>query len=1234
MLGHLRFHRRGHSNPSSPVVDQLSPFDQAEHPHTVQDISSRPDFLPRPSNATNTPPVHPPSSRAEPPPAAIFRKPSEQSLKEITSPPSASVTQYGAEAAFMGGVALQNYRRAFESNRQASSATVNQPLPDKTKFRNKPLPPPINTDLPPKRPPSVPAKEVKHAASFTIPFDSQHTAGATGKRPAGTRLTSEPSALAGTQTATEIQKSKERISLWKKPVSGLLMRRKASQNAPDIRPLPLPQKASESTFDPRIRGTRVHDFSAPRQRVVPTRKATVPGAEVWTGWESRDGYSQASASSQSNTSDLPADLPLRTRTGNSAGSSSTKTVEPSPDTTTRQSSELTKEPSQKSTRQVDRLSLENKPLPEQPPPPPPSNKDDASTRSASNRSRPISAASSMKQTNPSTRTNRSRHISLSDGSIRDSLPKHMKSTSSRFSFDMIGAARAEKLLEERHRQKELERKANDPGPTRRDSRFDEFDEDNFDYDAAMDDDGLEERIPGVNADFDDDDGFFEEAPFEEDIPMLGEVEVIDEEDDPDNDQENFAGFVFARSNPHSSLVSPASPGMIATPRDANGRPIGHAITKDGTPSLSSALSPMLTESDDSEGHQDHLDDDDDGDFSGLGIQGLQAPPKSTYDPTVFQERRNMESEDPLSGSTAGHDNELYFDRGLQEELQMAADEIQQSTIDESIFDIDDTDQFGRPIPGAFAQAMKAVKEQEQQKKRESDMTSQSGMSASTAHTSVSVLQSSTLPTDKLDGIDSVAKDSPPTTSPSQSTEDKVAAYLQQALAKAAASDLNSRWADTPESSPAPGDPDVTITSPTTASSQPNSAGLMDDPASHIYDDDGFGRGFDDDYDDDDDFGADFIAEANAEALAYDSEGFYGQEFGFYSAPLPPHHSSTPSNGFNGSLGSDTFYGGYFGPSGGLNRSASGHVTREPNLTPITERSEYSNRNSIMSLGLPSAALPTSAGLDGRNAMQSPGLSTLMGMDDGDFSLSGLYRLRNKAFGGSQISLSSSKEGSPRSERAPTFEERHPPPWDMGRPPSHLGLAPGGGSIHHVRKGSNYSLWSTSDAAASNPNSPSMVNVSLPGYNVPPQPLTSPPPIPQPSPGPVAVSQCLPVIEDDDEENGLMKTGSSSSSSAVGGGGGGDVSPARTLKGVSVFATGARGGSASATPSTVRSRTSSSGDVLGDIARANHIAFMANNDKTLGDARPVSSSEQQDDVPPMPTAAPPPLPDAVDHAVQS
>lgn len=1105
----------------------------------------------------------------------------------------------------MGGVTLENYRRALESNRQTSSTST---FSDKTKARSKPLPPPINTNLTPARPPPIPAKEVKQASSFSAPTNVQHTMSAAEKRPAGTRITSDTSALSGTQTATEIQKSKERLSLWKKPVSGLLMRRKATQNAPDIRPLPLPQKPNESTFDPRIKGTRVHDFSAPRQRVVPTRKPTVPGAEVWTGWEAREGYSQA-APVQSNT----ADLPLRSQTEKSAGTAPDTTVGASSDAGTQKSMDLSKEPSKESTRQIDQESPDDKPLPEhpfpeRPPPVPPSTKDDESARSLSTKSRPLSTASSIIRTNPSTRTNKSRPFSLSESSIRDSfLPKHMKSTSSRFSFDMMGAARAEKLLEERHRQKELERKANDPGPTNRDSRFDEFDEDNFDWDAAMDDDGLEERIPGVNADYEEDSFLDEEDPFEEDIPMIGDVEVIDEEEDPDNDQENFAGFIFSRSNPQSSLVSPATPAMIATPRDASGRPIGHAITKDTTPDILSTMSPLPTEDILDEKHEDdavRLADHD--------IQELQAPPKAPYNPAVFQERRHMLPVDDLAGSTSTHENELYFDRGLREELEMAESEIQESTIDESIFDIDDTDQFGRPIPGAFAQAMKAVKEQEQ-KKRESDITSHSVLSASTAHTSVSMGLQSFASTEKPNEPEDSNKDLPPPTSPSQSTEDKVAAYLQQALAKAAVSDLESRWDDATESALPPGDPDLMITSPTTGS-QPNSAGLMDDPSSHIYDDDGFGRGFDDGYDDDDDYGADFIAEANAEALAYDSEGFYGQEFGFYSAPVQQTiHLSAPNNG---PVGSENMYGGYFGPSGSINRSASGHVTREPNLTPITERSEYSNRNSILSPGLPSAALP-SAGLDGRSLMQSPGLSTLMGMgmDDGDFSLTGLYRLRNKAFGGSQISLSSSRDGSPRSERAPAFEERHAPPWEAGRPQSHLGFG-SSGPPHHARKNSNYSIRSNSDVA-SDPSSPNVTSISIPNHSVPPPPLNSPPPIPQSSSGQVPQAlQCPPVMEDEGEESPARNIHVP-----------GDVSPARTLKGIPALAGGA------STPASIRRDSSSDPSwtptleditpVLAEIARnKNGFYENANLNILMSDSSDETNTSPTMSLPPAPLSPPP------------
>lgn len=1103
MLSHFRIHRRGPSNPSSPVPDQLSPLDHTEHAHSAHDVSSRPDVLTRPANAASTPPVHPAGPRTDPDPTPN-RKPSEQSLKESSSP-SVKSPQSTGDSGFMGGLALENYRRAFTAKREDSSAVVRQAPAAQQPPRSKPLPPPINTNLSSAHPPPVPVKELRSRSSFVAPTELQNNGGATGKRPSAARLTSEPAALASTQSVTESQKGKKGLPFLKNSMSGLLMRRKASQNAPDLRPLPLPQKPAEAPYDPRIRGTRVHDFSAPRQRVVPTRKPTVPGAEVWSGL-------------QGASSSLVPEHVSRSPTGRSSSAVSEKTQPGVSDTESQRPHELSKEPSKKSTTELKRVSLDDKPLPAEPAS---SGQTVETKRSASQSSVPSATANteSISKANPSTRTNRSRHISLSDGSIKDgvalALPKHMKSTSSRFSFDMMGAARAEKALEERHRQKELERKANNPN--NRDSRFDDFDEDSFDYDAAMAEDGFEEDIPMIG----DDDFLDDDAFFEEDVPVIGD-DVVDTEDDPDNDQENFAGFVFQRSNPQSSLASPAVGTLLATPRDATGKAIGYAMTKDTTPELQSATSPLAnTETPVTQENSPHAD--------GPGVQAPEAPRKTQYDPTVFQERRHQPIDDEDLEGTA--DKELYFDEGLLEELRMEADEIQGSTFDESIFDINDTDQYGRPIPGAFAQAQatRAVQGQEV-KKRESDIVSASGLSGSTAHTSVSLgLQPMPSMTEKGRELSS-QKEAAAVTSPSQiPTEGKVAAYqaaLAEAAHKAAASGWKFKWEDQPASPPSPSpspplqpppppadpvDPDVTITSPTTGS-QPSSGGqIINNAAQDDYDeyadyDDGFGGGFDDNFDDEFDFDDDFIAEANAEALAYDSDGFYGQEFGFYSAPIPQGHGASKVGG--SSLTTDNVYGGYFGPSG-IGRTTSGRVvSREPNLTPITERSEYSNRNSIMSLGLP---LGTS---EGRNSLQSPGLAQLAMMtDDGKMSLAELLRLRSKAWGGSQVSLNSSREGSPRSERAPPGDRfegtSSPAPWETGRPKSQVGLS--GGT--HARKNSAFSLWSNSDAA-SGAGSPTLTMGLSMANSAPPPPLFSPPPppIPQPSPG----FQCPPVIEDEEE----------------------------------------------------------------------------------------------------------------------
>ncbi|KAH2016102.1 hypothetical protein KXV97_003738 [Aspergillus fumigatus] len=178
------------------------------------------------------------------------------------------------------------------------------------------------------------------------------------------------------------------------------------------------------------------------------------------------------------------------------------------------------------------------------------------------------------------------------------------------------------------------------------------------------------------------------------------------------------------------------------------------------------------------------------------------------------------------------------------------------------------------------------------------------------------------------------------------------------------------------------------------------SGLVSDDShlSQAMDAMGFEEVFDDfNYDDDDAFYDDpIIAAANAEALENDDEGFYGQEFGFYA------HA-------HGGCSSELTNGGYFGPRGveGISRNHSSRGKfREPSLTPITERSEWSTRNSVISLTAHGAAHSNSA-------ISGPGLAQLvdMGTMDDEMSLSALLKLRRGAWGGSNGSLRSSS-GSP------------------------------------------------------------------------------------------------------------------------------------------------------------------------------------------------------------------------------
>ncbi|KAK5086480.1 hypothetical protein LTR05_003648 [Lithohypha guttulata] len=158
-------------------------------------------------------------------------------------------------------------------------------------------------------------------------------------------------------------------------------------------------------------------------------------------------------------------------------------------------------------------------------------------------------------------------------------------------------------------------------------------------------------------------------------------------------------------------------------------------------------------------------------------------------------------------------------------------------------------------------------------------------------------------------------------------------------------------------------------------------------SSAISDEDGFG--FDDDLDDEA-----MIAAANAEALENDDDGFYGQEFGFFARARGKESAEYTNGGYFASRGSN-----------GIKRSHSGKNNfQEPNLTPITERSEWSTRNSI-------ASLPLHIGIPGTTqSLPSPGIAHLLERDspivDDEMSMSTLMKLRGRAFGGSSTSINS------------------------------------------------------------------------------------------------------------------------------------------------------------------------------------------------------------------------------------
>lgn len=1102
-----------------PLPDAPPPWSTdayAAQPVTPSDASLHRHPRPRSPGHSLLPPTLPPIARVSSDTDLYKMSTTARPASQGSRVPARVRTGRDEPSSYTGGSVLPHHFRPEErSVSTPSSGTV-----EGLRARRKPPPPPIDTDPGTLRRPVQPSPP-RSAASFVAPTDRPSNQGMLSSSQAG----SNNGGTDRTQLATvapEAQKGKKGLPFLSSITKLLPGKKKKPKDVPSSHQ-PLPPARQPITADPRIHGTRVHDFSSPRARLL-TMQETLPRVQAPVH-DSMPHDPRAHASRGHDSKAAWAQRTWMEPPSHGMAGFANATPRQRPDGR----DDMEQHMARGTPKETWGSLLQTRPESPPPapvdkdsprgavPPVPPKDSSPASVRTSSSMpSRaPSAAVSDPNRSSSSTRTSISRNVS--HNTTFSALPRHMKSTSSRFSFDMIGAANSERKMEERHRQLAQEKRISDESTSApRDSRFDDFNDD-FDYDAMMDDDGLdmEEEIPIV--------GNFDEDEYEEDIPLAGDfdddatgiITISNGHDenparpgsqyhlskrmstspergptvvttDLDDDQENFAGFHFQRSNPASSLASPLTPGVLPTPRDAEGITIGFAMTKDTTPDAPNSHSPLLPQN-------PPLCPPDE--VSGPVTRSLQVDPA----PAGSISQQCAIPEPPPPALALGDD--FDYDDGLADELDFAHDG---PAFDESIFDNNDTDQYGRPIPGAFDKAKQAMQAMHQPvSNRTSDSTSQAAFQSTASTTSAS---NNLNPSVGQEGLEIGAIESflPPGI-PGQDLAYQAALALAAQRAQASGKFRRS------SSPPLP--TDLTVTSPTESHVSQYQDGF---DASALEDDL-------DDYEYDDDF----IAEANASVLANDADGFYGQEFGFYSAPLPGKDYSLTASGAGGELSAENLSqyanGGFFcsGPA----RTKSGRVvSRDPNLTPITERSEYSNRNSIMSL-----TMPMGFGSDARSPpAPSPGLAQLamsMTSDDMDHhkNLSDLLKLRSRAWGGSQASLPNSHEGSPRSEHAPLANGgvgMGSSPWS---PPASSGLS---GTLPNGRRGSGLSIWSTSEALAGLENFPaSPISAVSPdgGPGLAPSPFSPPlafagPLSPLPPLNNTTTKVCSPVFEDDECRN--------------------------------------------------------------------------------------------------------------------
>ena len=557
---------------------------------------------------------------------------------------------------------------------------------------------------------------------------------------------------------------------------------------------------------------------------------------------------------------------------------------------------------------------------------------------------------------------RSRATSVTDPSWQPAgLPAHLSSRASRFSFQINGGSDStqEHVMEERHRKKAAE-KASKQAHMSTNTIEDEYDE------YEMDDD------------FDMDGGF------EEEIPMLGEE---DEFNGFGNDSINagISTFDFSGLTINPGLMTQMNPmgsnGQIQTPYDVNGNPIGFA-TSGGIQQMQS------------NGNSGYLNPEEDDDEEEEEEEEVQQPTAhvlhSDFQFPSNQAAADLGDRDAVSSNGPSPrdldlDDDMYFDDGLIGEQDLG----DAPAFDEESFDDPEGPLYERRKKPAPAEEVPSSHPLQA-------LPSETGYEADDDTLSRHLEKSEPSLTHKTSVAHAPA-------GPTMFNFNDMSSYhtaLVDAANRAEAEGRFARKASVDVGNSSSELDDTSSVSHSRPSLVPDDGRFSLDTVGFPPDVDVYGTdmSFQDDYDYSDYDSAlendPMIAAANAEALAYDDEGFYGREFGFYAAA--------------GDAQSE--WGGVF--ASGLNRAVSGrNAVREPNLTPITERSEYSTRNSFISLN---------HFRDGSLPISSPGLAQLARMspygwpaEEEDMSLDALMKLRKGAFGGSASSLPSSTANSPR-----------------------------------------------------------------------------------------------------------------------------------------------------------------------------------------------------------------------------